>query len=307
MQQVPNKSQFKVGEVCQIADTQPYVLRFWENEFPQLRPQKSRGGQSVYTKSDLRVVLTIKRLLDEEEYTIADARDRLDDALKDAPKPAASAAKAPAKKKPAPKATPRPAPKRVKPAIEERDLFQEAGASSVVADPAIEDATENVVLRDRVEELKQRYEAACTEIVRLKADLSGTDDAYKANEALRRQADALQERLIEFEGMEKDLAESKVRIHELEARLGSRERPKREIKQQLQDVNDELKKANKERQTLLEARGQQEKSLDTIRAKLETVERDRNAERRRRERVAAKLETVLEAFHALVGDEPRRS
>jgi DNA-binding transcriptional MerR regulator len=71
------KSFYKLGEVCQITDTQPYVLRFWESEFPQLAPRKSRTGQRIYRQKDVELVLQIKRLLYEEGYTIAGARKKL--------------------------------------------------------------------------------------------------------------------------------------------------------------------------------------------------------------------------------------
>lgn len=70
---------YKIGDVCAMTDTQPYVLRFWESEFPQLAPRKSRSGQRLYEKEDVDLVLRIKRLLYEEEYTIAGARKRLEE------------------------------------------------------------------------------------------------------------------------------------------------------------------------------------------------------------------------------------
>jgi DNA-binding transcriptional MerR regulator len=70
---------YKIGEVCDMTDTQPYVLRFWESEFPQLAPRKNRAGQRVYQKQDVEMVLRIKKLLYEEEYTIAGARKKLED------------------------------------------------------------------------------------------------------------------------------------------------------------------------------------------------------------------------------------
>jgi DNA-binding transcriptional MerR regulator len=68
---------YKIGEVCQITDTQPYVLRFWESEFPQLAPKKSRSGQRLYREKDLELVRQIKRLLYDEGFTIAGARKKL--------------------------------------------------------------------------------------------------------------------------------------------------------------------------------------------------------------------------------------
>lgn len=77
--EIPNKLFYKIGEVCEITDTQPYVLRFWESEFPQLAPRKNRSGQRVYQRKDIETVIRIKKLLYEEEYTIAGARRKLDE------------------------------------------------------------------------------------------------------------------------------------------------------------------------------------------------------------------------------------
>lgn len=76
---IPKKLFYKIGEVCEITDTQPYVLRFWESEFPQLAPRKNRSGQRVYQRRDIDTVIRIKKLLYEEEYTIAGARKKLED------------------------------------------------------------------------------------------------------------------------------------------------------------------------------------------------------------------------------------
>lgn len=73
----PDKLFYKIGEVCRITDTQPYVLRFWESEFPQLSPQKNKAGQRVYRKKDIKLVFQIKELLYDEEFTIAGARKKL--------------------------------------------------------------------------------------------------------------------------------------------------------------------------------------------------------------------------------------
>ena len=75
--EVPKKLFYKIGEVCSLTDTQPYVLRFWESEFPQLAPRKTRTGQRVYRPRDVEMVLEIKKLLYEEGYTIAGARKKL--------------------------------------------------------------------------------------------------------------------------------------------------------------------------------------------------------------------------------------
>lgn len=81
------KLYFKIGEACKKVDIQPYVLRYWETEFPALSPNKSKSGQRVYTAEDLEVIGRIKELLYEEGFTIAGAKKKLEVELKTGIKP----------------------------------------------------------------------------------------------------------------------------------------------------------------------------------------------------------------------------
>jgi DNA-binding transcriptional MerR regulator len=72
------KRLYKIGEVCRIADVQPYVLRYWETEFAALAPNKSTGGQRMYTQREIDVILRIKQLLYAEGFTIAGAKKKLE-------------------------------------------------------------------------------------------------------------------------------------------------------------------------------------------------------------------------------------
>lgn len=74
---IPEKLFFKIGEVCELAGVQAHVLRYWESEFPMLAPQKNRAGQRVYRKRDVEIALRIKELLYDDQYTIAGAKKRL--------------------------------------------------------------------------------------------------------------------------------------------------------------------------------------------------------------------------------------
>ena len=65
---------FKIREVAKIADVKQHVLRYWESEFPNLKPKKNRNGQRTYSRRDIDLVLDIKKLLHEEKYSIAGAR-----------------------------------------------------------------------------------------------------------------------------------------------------------------------------------------------------------------------------------------
>ena len=75
--EIPEKLFFRIGEVCEIAGVEAYVLRFWETEFPFLAPQKSKSGHRVYKKKDVEMVLKIKSLLYDRGFTIAGARKQL--------------------------------------------------------------------------------------------------------------------------------------------------------------------------------------------------------------------------------------
>src|SRR2546429_5769825 len=74
---IPEKLYFRIGEVARLCRLPAYVLRFWETEFPQLKPVKSSTGQRMYRHKDVESVLRIKKLLYDEGFTIAGARQQL--------------------------------------------------------------------------------------------------------------------------------------------------------------------------------------------------------------------------------------
>jgi len=75
---VQKRLYYKIGEACKALGIQPYVLRYWETEFPALTPSKSRSGQRVYSEKELEIIRRIKELLYEEGYTIAGAKKKLE-------------------------------------------------------------------------------------------------------------------------------------------------------------------------------------------------------------------------------------
>jgi DNA-binding transcriptional MerR regulator len=77
-QDIPDKLYFRIGEVARLAGIKPYVLRFWESEFPSLGPKKSGTGHRLYRRKDVELVLEIKRLLYEKRFTIEGARKTLE-------------------------------------------------------------------------------------------------------------------------------------------------------------------------------------------------------------------------------------
>jgi DNA-binding transcriptional MerR regulator len=74
---IPDKLYFRIGEVARLCGVEAYVLRFWESEFPQLRPNKSGTGQRLYRKRDVEMAMRVRRLLHDEGYTIVGARQVL--------------------------------------------------------------------------------------------------------------------------------------------------------------------------------------------------------------------------------------
>lgn len=75
-QAIPQKLYYRIGEVAEIVGVKPHVLRYWETEFAFLSPQKDEGSQRLYTQKDLQKVLTIKKLLYEDRFTVAGAKKR---------------------------------------------------------------------------------------------------------------------------------------------------------------------------------------------------------------------------------------
>lgn len=77
-QNIPDKLYFRIGEVSRLTGVKPYVLRFWENQFPGLGPKKSGKGQRLFRRKDVELVLEIKHLLYDKRYTIEGARKWLE-------------------------------------------------------------------------------------------------------------------------------------------------------------------------------------------------------------------------------------
>lgn len=78
-----SETRYKVAEVCRLADVQPYVLRYWESEFPVLAAPKGATGPRLYSGAELKIIERIKKLLYDEGYTIAGAKKRLEAELKE--------------------------------------------------------------------------------------------------------------------------------------------------------------------------------------------------------------------------------
>jgi len=86
LDQLETKPFFKIGEVANLLGVKPHVLRYWESEFPSLRPKKNPSGQRIYAKADIEAIVEIQNLLYNERYTISGARQMLSRQLPPAPR-----------------------------------------------------------------------------------------------------------------------------------------------------------------------------------------------------------------------------
>ena len=89
---IPAKRYFTIGEVSELCGVKPHVLRYWEQEFTQLRPVKRRGNRRYYQHHEVLLIRRIRELLYEQGFTISGARNRLDESLSAAPARALSSA-----------------------------------------------------------------------------------------------------------------------------------------------------------------------------------------------------------------------
>jgi len=79
---IPKKTYYSISEVCRFTSLEPHVLRYWESEFPQLRPKKNRAGNRAYKVKDIEIIKNIKHLLYDEKFTISGARKKLSESQK---------------------------------------------------------------------------------------------------------------------------------------------------------------------------------------------------------------------------------
>src|SRR5215467_14470287 len=92
---IPAKRYFTIGEVSELCGVKPHVLRYWEQEFTQLRPVKRRGNRRYYQHHEVLLIRRIRELLYEQGFTISGARNRLDESLSASPARSLSSTSAP--------------------------------------------------------------------------------------------------------------------------------------------------------------------------------------------------------------------
>src|SRR5690349_4219582 len=150
---VQKRLYYKIGEACKALGIQPYVLRYWETEFPALTPSKSRSGQRVYSEKELEIIRRIKQLLYEEGYTIAGAKKKLETELAEGSleasdeEPAETAA-APPPKAPRKKAAPPEPPAADIPPALDSDTAERVQTLRSGIEKALEEARELLALLD---------------------------------------------------------------------------------------------------------------------------------------------------------------
>lgn len=80
---IPDKLYFRISEVSRLTGLEPYVLRYWESEFKLIKPIRTKSRHRLYKRKDLEIILEIKKLLYEEQYTIAGAKKRLEEIVRE--------------------------------------------------------------------------------------------------------------------------------------------------------------------------------------------------------------------------------
>ncbi len=75
---IAQREYYSIGEVCELVDLKPHVLRYWETQFPVLNPSKNRSGNRVYQRKEIKLIQLVKQLLYDEKYTIEGAKQKLD-------------------------------------------------------------------------------------------------------------------------------------------------------------------------------------------------------------------------------------
>ena len=80
---IPDKLYFRISEVSRLTGLEPYVLRYWESEFKQIKPVRTKSKHRLYRRKDLNIIFEIKRLLYQEQYTIAGAKKRLEEIVRE--------------------------------------------------------------------------------------------------------------------------------------------------------------------------------------------------------------------------------
>ncbi len=87
---IAEKEYYSIGDVCEITDLKPHVLRYWESQFSVLRPTKNRAGNRVYRRREIKLIQLLRHLLYTERYTIEGARQKLNQLRKDGKLPKAA-------------------------------------------------------------------------------------------------------------------------------------------------------------------------------------------------------------------------
>ena len=322
MSEIPDKSFYKVNEVCQYTDTQPYVLRFWESEFPQLAPHKNKVGQRVYTRRDLDLVMRIKRLLHEEEYTIAGARARLEEEdgrspvsfLPDGEPPlSAPSAAAVLEREPALFEEPAHPPERGK-AGPSADVPHAVSAleTPFIPEPPV---TDPVHLRQELRAERERADALHARLEQAREEREGTarehEEALRTLEnqrqtiaTLRQEMEAAKVKATRLDGAEAALAD-------LQSKSGDLGRLQKDVQRLEETLADTKAALETERETLVHERAAAdalrgrlhalEASAAEVRARLDAAEGDAHHWRERAKRASVRVAEVAAVLRSAAG------
>jgi DNA-binding transcriptional MerR regulator len=323
--EIPDKSFYKVNEICQFTDTQPYVLRFWESEFPQLAPHKNKTGQRVYTRRDLDLVMRIKRLLHEEEYTIAGARARLDEEDGRSPvsflpdgEPPVSASSAASALAPTPPTLfeaepPRQAEKpRGAPPASDVPHAVSALETPFIPDPPVTDPTH---LRHELRAERERADAlhARLEQIRSEQDSGARDQeaAQRTVENQRQMIGSLKQELELAQAKAAKLDAAEAALADLQGRSGDVGRLQKDVLRLEETLAETRASLETERETLVHERAAAdalrgrlhalEASAAEVRARLDAAEGEAQRWRERAQRASVRVAEVAAALRTAAG------
>ncbi len=322
--EIPDKSFYKVNEICQYTDTQPYVLRFWESEFPQLAPHKNKTGQRVYTRRDLDLVMRIKRLLHDEEYTIAGARARLDEEDGRSPvsflpdgEPPISASSAAAVLTPTPATLfeaepPRPV-ERAK-AAPSADVPHAVSAleTPFIPEPPVTDPTH---LRQELRAERERADALQGKLDQLRSEQGGavqeSEAAQRTIENQRQRIASLKQELETAQAKATKLDTVEAALAELQSKSGDVGRLQKDVLRLEETLADTRAALETERETLVHERAAAdvqrgrlhalEASAAEVRARLDAAETEAQRWRERAQRASVRVAEVAAALRSAAG------
>jgi DNA-binding transcriptional MerR regulator len=175
---IPEKIFFKIGEVCDLVGVQAHVLRYWETEFPMLSPQKNRSGQRTYRRRDVEIAFRIKELLYDELFTIAGAKKKLQNELRESSR-LKIVHPEPAQKETFLKPVQTPAPQPVVEDFQDEEYQEPFEETEEFSEEFSEDANEPVVMNDERREALKSLAAQLLELREMVKNKQLADESFR--------------------------------------------------------------------------------------------------------------------------------